>query len=178
MYGTRGLTLAEKVNFYSQKRPDEGCWEWTGTIHHRGYGVICHEGKMLLAHRAAYQATFCEIPAGLFVCHRCDNPKCVRPDHLFGGTPAENMADKVRKGRQSKGDQHAATFKNSTAFKSAIPRGERHGCAKLSQSQVADIRRRWLDRGPGARQRAIAQQFGVSQSLVSLIVRGHLWGAS
>lgn len=178
MHGTRGMTLAEKVNFYSQERPADGCWNWSGTIHHRGYGFIGHERKTLLAHRAAYEVNFGAIPAGMLVCHKCDNPRCVRPDHLFLGTPADNMADKVGKGRQSKGEKHANTFKHSAAFKAARPHGERHGCAKLTQAQVGAIRMMWKDRTPSVGQRIIAQRFGVSQSLVSLIVRGHVWGPS
>lgn len=81
--------------------PETGCWLWVGRTTKDGYGLLAggRRGKSLRAHRAMYQATRGPIPAGLFVCHKCDTPSCVNPDHLFLGTPKDNVIDMFRKGR-------------------------------------------------------------------------------
>lgn len=101
-----------------------------------------------MAHRVAWELSFGPVPAGLFVCHHCDNPRCVRPDHLFVGTHDANMRDRDRKGRLS--------------------HGERHVMARLTTAQVAEIRRRW--RQGGVTQQRLADEFGVVQTGVSRIV--------
>lgn len=75
------------------------CWVWTGSVAPNGYGRFFLDGKVVYAHRAAYELTHGTIPDGLYVCHHCDNPRCVQPDHLFLGTPSDNALDKVQKGR-------------------------------------------------------------------------------
>ena len=79
--------------------PETGCWEWTGEMHWAGYGLFCVNRKRYRAHRVALILEGIEIPAGMLVCHHCDNRKCVRPDHLFIGTQSDNVRDMYAKGR-------------------------------------------------------------------------------
>src|SRR5215471_20249212 len=118
------------VRFLSYIRVNEqtGCWEWTGAKNSDGYGEMCIGGRRYTrAHRYIYEKWYGPLPAGFYVCHRCDTPCCCNPAHLFLGTPAANQADCVRKGRS----------------KSKGRRGENHRDAKLTTAEVAEIRKRF-----------------------------------
>lgn len=109
---------------------DGGCRNWTGSVNATGYGCIRRKNaagdwKLEKAHRVAYELTHGEIPYGLCVLHRCDNPRCCNPDHLFLGTRKDNNEDMARKGRA----------------RSAGLRGERSSRAKLTDEAVRAIRR-------------------------------------
>ncbi len=90
------LAFASKVSCYG---PDD-CWPWNGTRNAKGYGTLSHKGKKLWAHRLSWQlANGRPVPEGMLVCHRCDNPQCVNPAHLWIGTVGDNTRDAVEKGR-------------------------------------------------------------------------------
>jgi hypothetical protein len=121
------LPLAERFWHHVRKCALDGCWEWHGAIA-RGYGHISEggrRGRARSAHRVSWELHHGPIPSSLYICHRWDNRRCVRPDHLFLGTHADNMRDMLAKGRH-------------------IPHlGEVNGRAKLTRADVVAIRSRW-----------------------------------
>ena len=123
----------------------DGCWYWTGATFNTGYGKIGFRDKQLTTHRLSYIINNGEIINGLQVLHSCDNRLCVNPNHLFLGTIQDNMKDMVLKGRQNKA------------------KGENHGHAKLTNSQVYEIR------NFKGNQKDIAKKYGVTQQTISKI---------
>lgn len=111
--------------FWPKVRKTDTCWWWTaGGDKADGYGRIRAGGRgtpTLLAHRAAWEITFGPIPDGLEVCHTCDTPRCVRPDHLFLGTSLQNNQDMVAKGRQAKGERWYQTHPLKRRLNGVIP---------------------------------------------------------
>ena len=103
---TGQVTPVERLQNRLKTNKKSGCWEFQGSRMKKGYGQISVNGVSHLAHRLAYSSFVGEIPEGLHVLHKCDNPSCCNPDHLFVGTNAENMADKISKGRQAKGSDY------------------------------------------------------------------------
>ncbi len=145
------------------RRGEDECWLWTGYVHRSGYGWFERWGDRVPATHAALRfADGVDVPSGMVVCHRCDNPGCVNPAHLWIGTHTDNMQDMIAKGRGGgKGGRDAA-------------RGEDHGMAKLSQAEVDDIRA--LHAGGGVTQAALSRQFGVSRAQIQRILSGARWG--
>ncbi len=107
----KGVFDAEKAKKFIDERcipePNTGCWLWTKYTLSAGYGLSSHQQKSWLAHRLSYAAYF-EDPGGLFVCHKCDTPSCVNPNHLFLGTHQENMDDAAVKGRMPCGNRNGS----------------------------------------------------------------------
>lgn len=146
---------------------DQGeCWVWTGATA-QGYGVWAFSGRMQGAHRIAWILQHGPIPEGRYVCHRCDNPPCCNPKHLFLGSQGENMADAAAKSRVARGDRHY-TRRNPEA----VLRGHQHGCAKLTPDDVRAIRRRAAQ---GETQLALGEEFGVTQTTIFKIVHRQRW---
>ena len=144
-------TLAER--FWPKVIKSDGCWTWQANRLKSGYGKIRYEKRDRLAHRTAWELTNGEIPDGLHVCHKCDNPSCVRPCHLFLGTRSDNMRDCAAKGRLNVRDMT----------------GELNPRVKLTPDYVRAIRR---DTRPDI---AIAKQYGVSPAAVWLIRQRRNW---
>lgn len=135
----------------------DACWPWTGAKNNGGYGVVRHNSKHVGAHRRAWVfANGCELTTEQFVCHRCDNPPCVNPAHLFIGTNAENVADMWAKGRGRYPDL----------------RGEDHGMARLTEQDVRDIRARLA---AGDAPSALASEFGVHAAHIRNIGYRRFW---
>ena len=125
-----------------------GCWEIDGYADKDGYGQVSNRR----AHRLAYELFVGKIPVGMVVCHKCDNPRCCNPDHLFIGTQKENIADMIFKGRR------------------ALRFGVKNTQNKLNEEQVIEIFK------SNQTQRQIAEKFKIDQSTVSNIKTGKIWG--
>jgi hypothetical protein len=160
-----------KVRFWAKVRKcsGDGCWPWTGgkISSKRPYGVLQfnrrapgeRRGVYLIrksykAHRISWQIHFGPIPDGLFVCHKCDNPPCVRPDHLFLGTALENRHDAMKKGRLTG---------PTNSF----------GGARLTENQVREIRQLAADHAMTYKQ--LCAKYGVTQPTIWEIIKRHSW---
>lgn len=108
---------------WGRVRKSEGCWEWTASTGDGGYGRISIGDVRHQVTRVVWEVTFGPIPAGMLVCHSCDNPPCVRPDHLFLGTQRENMKDAGRKGRLSLGHPRKLTVDQLRELRAAYDAG-------------------------------------------------------
>lgn len=133
-----------------------GCWEWQGLVDQKGYGLLSTKRRWPFerrAHRHSYETFAGPIPAGLFVLHRCDNPRCCNPEHLFLGTNADNMRDRSDKQRQLRGETCPTRI--------------------LTEDQVREIRRRAAT--GKETHRTIAADYGVHRSTVTLVCSRRGW---
>lgn len=147
--------------FWPRVQKTETCWLWGGAKSRQGYGALHIPGTandVILVHRLSYQLHYGCFDKALFVCHHCDNPSCVRPDHLFLGESRDNVADAVTKGHMV-GPRHAT-------------RGVAHPQAKLNEKQVRDIRQMRTD---GLSYRAITAITGVPSGTIPDIIRRRTW---
>ena len=141
-----------RESFFKKIKIDSGsCWVWTGSSHASGYGQCWADKKQKRASRVSYEIHKGVIPEGLFVLHKCDNPICVNPDHLFLGNSQDNENDKVSKNRQSK--------------------GESHGMSKLSELQVREI----ISSLNYCKRSFLSKKYNVHVSTIHLIAKGIIW---
>lgn len=148
----RGKRPIPPSAFWAKVSRGAGCWEWTGKPGKAGYCEVSINGMRLYAHRVAYSLSHPDWEWDSHVLHRCDNPGCVNPDHLFAGNDADNAADMVMKGRAR-----------------GAPRGELHPSAKLTWQQVLDIRQSTL----GCKR--AARLWGVTPAHILQIRNGRKW---
>lgn len=175
-------TFEEKTDLFwalvAKVAPSE-CWIWQGQcIKDQGYGFFFLRKGEFRAHRIAWLLTYGEIPKGLCVCHRCDNPPCVNPNHLFLGTALDNIRDRHSKGRSAAGNASGRRRHPERFTKSRFPlghtlgQGERNVAAKLKECDVINIRRLYAK---GTSQPALARRFNVKQSAISKVVLRRSW---
>lgn len=130
--------------------PNSGCWLWLRTVTTHGYGQMRFRGEKWGSHRVSFVSHKGEIPDGKLVLHKCDNPLCINPDHLYAGTNEDNDRDRVARNRQAK--------------------GERIGCSKLTPRDVLAIRQ------SDHSHRALSRKYGVSVSSIGRIRQRLAWG--
>lgn len=132
------------------------CWIWIGYFNNKGYGNIGLLGKYFLAHRLLYQCYYGPIDSSICVLHKCDNPKCVNPNHLFLGSRSDNIVDMVNKGRQN------------------AQRGSKHCNSKLTEFDVVNIMN-GVNNGTYTSIYDIIKAYPVSEVVIRKIFRGLLW---
>jgi hypothetical protein len=142
--------FCERVN----KNTGSECWEWVGSISSNGYGKYLFEGKFYLAHRLSYMLLISDIPKNKLVLHKCDNPKCVNPKHLYVGTQKDNMQDKVRRGRMP------------------CMSGENSPSSKLTWKKIEQAKKLSHE---GSSLRSIGKMFNVHHWTIGLALKGKTW---
>lgn len=147
VYGRASPT--ERLMSKIKMNPNSECWEWTGVLNSGGYGLIKVDGRLRTTHRLSYEIYCGPIPEELHVLHTCDNRVCTNPKHLFLGTNADNVADKIAKGRQRYGTS-----------------------SKLTDADVIAIRA-----ADGVTHKALAEFYGVTRPHISKLRSGKGWGA-
>jgi hypothetical protein len=152
MGAARGWRDRVPARFWARvSKSEAGCWVWVAGLNADGYGQFSIGQHNIRAHRYSFELAYGPIPIGMRVCHRCDNPPCVRPDHLFLGTDAENIADSVAKRRFHFGTR---TY------------------TKLTPEAVQEIR---VALANGVPNMVLAAHFAVHYSTISQIKRGFSW---
>ncbi len=153
----KALSFEDRVKIYTIPDPVTGCHNFVGPKDTGGYGQLRNKGQLILVHRWTWMRENTVVPSTVHICHHCDNPACVNPEHLYAGNNATNMRDKKERGRS----------KN-------VPTGYAHKRpnAKLTGDQVAAIK---LDLLYGKKQIELVRKYGVTRNLISEINLGKTW---
>ena len=153
----------DSLKDYLKKRVDihpiSGCWNWNASLNSYRYGSAYFKGTREMAHRASYREFVGEIPIGMNVCHKCDNTKCINPDHLFIGSQKDNVMDAVKKGHYKGRPQ-------------SFNKGENHIMAKLNNADIFQIKNGIRT---GMRTKDLSALFGVKPCTISDIKYGRRW---
>lgn len=169
------IPLADR--FWKRVQKSAGCWLWTGKLDKDGYGQGLKEGngsrRARRPHVISWMLHNAPISDDSWVLHTCDNPPCVRPDHLYLGTVIENNRDRVERGRGATGDKSGRRLHPERWTLETRPRGSRHGRSLLTEDQVREIRL-MADRVDVSHE-TIAEMYGVSRPTISLIVNRKTW---
>lgn len=153
----RYQSVADRIERNVVRLPESGCWIYQGSTTPFGYAYMSVRGRLTTAHRAAYELYKGDIPSGMFVCHSCDVPQCCNPDHLFLGTPADNVRDASKKQRMSR---------------MARIKGQQVPFSKLTAEQVVCIRRLGEQ---GVPRKVLAAEYGVTVPAIGYIIRRQVW---
>ena len=155
--------------FWSHVRKTDTCWLWTGSKRNKGYGAFVWSYRDMViqgrAHRFSWELVNGKIPKGLCCLHKCDNPSCVRPDHLWIGTKKDNNADMVAKNRHVPGGTHCGSF-------GKWKRGACHHNAKLTHEIVYEIRK---DHSTGMGYIRLGKKYGISMTCARKVVKNITW---
>ncbi len=155
-----------KRRFWAKVRKTPGCWLWKAGQTVNGYGKYSPSRlKTVMAHRFSYEMAFGEIPDGKLVCHHCDTPLCVNPEHLFVGTSADNMQDKVSKGRQAKGE--------TISSRQPSVKGAANANSRLTKEKVDEIRALYASGSESYE--TLAQRFAVTRGMIAHIIKRRNW---
>ena len=144
------------LHFFQRIGDAEECWLWSGAKNDKGYGQISIEGKVLYAHRVAYELVYGPVDDDLEICHHCDNSSCVRPNHLFIGTHHDNMVDAGRKGHMRRNMQ-----------------GSRHPATRLTEDDIRQIRKRYAV--GGITYSKLALDYDVGWTTIQKIITRKSW---
>lgn len=150
--------MKERFLSFVSPEPNSGCWLWTGSLMWKGYGNFNSGGGCERAHRVSWKLFVGPIPQGAILCHRCDTPACVNPDHLYAGTPKQNTRDMMVRGRHKTRPHH----------------GHQNGNSIFTPEQVKRIRDGWaLGRTTGD----MAAEYGASRSAIWGVATGRRYKA-
>lgn len=139
--------------FLTKVNVTDGCWIWIAALTQEGYGTYWWDGKTRPAHRYSWSFFNGDIPQGMVICHNCDVPSCVNPDHLFLGTIQDNHADMVEKRRNVS--------------------GEKSGLSKLTEIQVIEMRNKY--KNDNCSLRDLSKHYGITRENVWCIVKNKTW---
>lgn len=169
----RGMMIVSYERLISNtdkcKNP-KACWNWLKSKNEKGYGKTRSEGKLHYTHRLSWELVNGKIPVGLFVLHKCDNPSCINPNHLFLGTSKDNFEDMMKKGRSN----HPTGIRHGSKTKpDKVVRGEKIFTSKLNTSLVLEIRE--IKKSTGVSNNVIAEKYGVTPPTIRHIVNRTSW---